>query len=128
MTDLVGINLRGSHFGDNLTGDNNDNVLEGDSGADQLNGGNGVNTASYENAATRVTANLSKAANNTGEALGDKYSSIQNLLVDKCMVRPCVARGFVEMVCGLALMYPASDWSSHAPGPDGYQRACDLVI
>ena len=29
-----------------------------------------------------------------------------------CMVRPCVARGFVELSdCGLASMYPASDWS-----------------
>ena len=72
-------NLRGSNFGDKLTGDNNDNVLEGGSGADKLDGGKGVNTASYEHAGTRVTADLSNAANNTGEALGDKYSSIQNL-------------------------------------------------
>src|SRR5260370_35340278 len=29
------------------------------------------------------------------------------------MVRPCVARGFVEVaVSGLASMYPASDWSA----------------
>jgi hypothetical protein len=28
--------------------------------------------------------------------------------------------------CGLASMYPASDWSI-APGPHGYQRACDLI-
>jgi hypothetical protein len=27
------------------------------------------------------------------------------------MVRPCVARGFVDLVFGLASMYPASDWS-----------------
>jgi hypothetical protein len=27
------------------------------------------------------------------------------------MVRPCVARSFVDLVCGLASMYPASDWS-----------------
>src|SRR5204862_8020242 len=30
----------------------------------------------------------------------------------QCMVRPCVARGFVELaVSGLASMYPAFDWS-----------------
>ena len=30
----------------------------------------------------------------------------------QCMVRPCVARVFVELFdCGLASMYPASDWS-----------------
>src|ERR1700693_703859 len=27
------------------------------------------------------------------------------------MVRPCVARSFVDRVFGLASMYPASDWS-----------------
>jgi hypothetical protein len=27
------------------------------------------------------------------------------------MVRPCVARSFIDLVCGLASMYPASDWS-----------------
>ena len=45
-----------------------------------------------------------------------------------CMVRPCVARGFVDLaVSGLASMYPASDWSAFAPGHHGYQRACDLI-
>ncbi len=58
-------NLRGSNFGDKLTGDNNDNVLEGGSGADTLDGGKGVNTASYEHAGNGVTADLSKAANNS---------------------------------------------------------------
>ena len=44
------------------------------------------------------------------------------------MVRPCVARDFVDLVVsGLASMYPAFDWSSWAPGHHGYQRACDLI-
>ena len=35
---------------------------------------------------------------------------------------------FVELaVSGLASMYPASDWSSGAPGHHGYQRGCVLV-
>jgi hypothetical protein len=35
-----------------------------------------------------------------------------------CMVRPCVARGFLELVvCGLASMYPAFDWSSFRSRP-----------
>jgi hypothetical protein len=29
--------------------------------------------------------------------------------------------------CGLASMYPASDWSGWAPGHHGYQRAGDLI-
>src|SRR6516162_10967836 len=44
------------------------------------------------------------------------------------MVRPCVARGLVDLsVCGLASMYPASGWSVCAPGHHGYQRACVLI-
>src|SRR6266853_6603799 len=44
------------------------------------------------------------------------------------MVRPCVARGFVELAfSGLASMYPVSDWSCFAPDHYGYQRACDLI-
>ena len=46
----------------------------------------------------------------------------------KCMVRPCVARGLVDLsVCGLASMYPASDWSVCAPGHHGHQRAYVLI-
>src|SRR6516225_4645798 len=34
----------------------------------------------------------------------------------QCMVRPCGARGFVNSGrCGLASMYPASDWSVELP-------------
>src|SRR5262249_18408849 len=34
------------------------------------------------------------------------------------MVWPCVARGFVDLAaCGLASMYPASDWSGLGSGP-----------
>src|SRR5260221_1728940 len=44
------------------------------------------------------------------------------------MVRPCVARGFVELAfSGLASMYPVSDWSCFAPDQYGYQRARDLI-
>jgi hypothetical protein len=36
----------------------------------------------------------------------------------QCMVRPCVARGFVDLsACGLASMYPAFDWSGLRSGP-----------
>src|ERR1700676_876885 len=35
---------------------------------------------------------------------------------------------FVDLsVCGLASMYPASDWSCFAPDHHGYQRACVLI-
>ena len=71
-------NLRGSAFNDALTGDNNNNVLEGGLGADSLNGGNGSDTASYMHASSGVVANLATPLN-SGEALGDTYTSIENL-------------------------------------------------
>ena len=74
-------NLTGSDFNDTLTGDAGNNVLEGGKGADKLDGGKGINTASYANAETGVTADLMKAKiNNAGEAAGDTYKNIQNLL------------------------------------------------
>ncbi len=90
-------NLEGSVFDDNLQGDEHDNtlsglsgddVLEGMAGADRLEGGAGSNTASYTNAAAvsgsiGVTASLLTPLDptgNTGDAAGDTYVQIQNLL------------------------------------------------
>jgi serralysin len=73
-------NLIGSRGDDKLSGDNNDNTLEGGAGADQLFGGAGIDTASYEHAAGAVIARLSGTKINTGDAAGDSYSSIENLI------------------------------------------------
>ncbi|WP_431285578.1 cellulase family glycosylhydrolase [Humitalea sp. 24SJ18S-53] len=90
-------NLRGSAFADTLSGDAASNVLEGlagadslagadgndtligGAGADTLNGGAGTDTASYDTAAAGVVASLASNVANTGEALGDTYSLIENL-------------------------------------------------
>ena len=64
---------------DTISGGNGSDVLSGDAGADKLNGGAGVDTASYSTATAGVTANLAKAASNTGDAKGDVYASIENL-------------------------------------------------
>ena len=73
-------NLTGSAFNDKLTGDSGANVLEGGKGGDQLDGAGGSDTASYEHATAGIIADLTKSSNNTGEAQGDTYSSIENLL------------------------------------------------
>jgi Ca2+-binding RTX toxin-like protein len=77
-------NLTGSAFADALTGNAASNVLEGGLGADKLDGGSSlksdIDTASYANAAGAVTANMLKPKNNLGEAAGDTYKNIENLL------------------------------------------------
>ncbi|MBX7249994.1 MAG: hypothetical protein K1X35_13240 [Caulobacteraceae bacterium] len=68
--------LRGENGTDTLNGGEGDDFLWGDAGADTLNGGNGTDTACYTYAATGVSINLTTGVN-TGEALGDTYSSIE---------------------------------------------------
>jgi len=100
-------NLEGSAFNDLLTGDANANILTGGGGndtliggggADTLIGGAGTDTASYANASqntsgigiTGVTVNLADnpltgagagiGIAQTGDALGDKFDSIENVI------------------------------------------------
>jgi len=73
-------NLIGSSRGDTLTGDSGDNILIGGAGSDRLNGGAGTDTASYEGATIGVIAKLADTGNNAGDATGDRYNSIENLL------------------------------------------------
>ncbi|MFP5077703.1 M10 family metallopeptidase C-terminal domain-containing protein [Rhizobium sp. YIM 134829] len=82
-------NLLGSQFGDTLSGDafanalsggGGDDLLSGAAGGDQLNGGNGSDTASYASALVGIFASLSNPSSNSGDAAGDTYDSIENLL------------------------------------------------
>jgi serralysin len=100
-------NIDGSGFNDSLRGDNLVNIIAGQNGndalfgrggADQLFGGNGNDTliggtqadllfggagsdvASYFQAAAGLRADLSNAATNTGEAVGDVYNLIEGLV------------------------------------------------
>ncbi len=75
--------LYGLGGGDTLQGNRGDDILNGGAGADFLGGSIGVDTASYSNATTGLTASLIKPLVNTGEAAGDTYSEIENLLGSK---------------------------------------------
>jgi len=71
--------LRGNAGNDKLYGLSSNDVLIGGSGKDVLSGGAGADTASYSTSKSGVTADLSVAAKNRGDASGDTYSSIENL-------------------------------------------------
>lgn len=72
--------LDGGNGNDRLDAGGNDDTLMGGAGADALLGGAGLDTASYANAAAAVTASLIAPATNTGDAAGDTYNGVENLL------------------------------------------------
>lgn len=71
--------LRGEAGDDVLYGGTGNDILDGGAGKDVLVGGNGIDTASYASATAAVRARLSLQSNNTGDALGDEFYSIENL-------------------------------------------------
>ena len=73
--------IHGEDGDDNVSAGTGNDVLDGGLGGDILDGGQGVDTATYYNAATGVTASLDTGLGvvNTGEATGDTYVNIENL-------------------------------------------------
>ena len=64
---------------DKVYGQDGNDTLIGGAGADYLSGGTGVDTASYAGALIKVKANLADISQNTGDAAGDTFNSIENL-------------------------------------------------
>jgi Ca2+-binding RTX toxin-like protein len=72
ITGNVGRNL--------LRGGSGNDMLEGGGGKDGLKGGGGFDTASYANSLTKVKVDLTKLSNNTNDAKGDTFASIEQWL------------------------------------------------
>ena len=72
--------LYGETGADRLDGGDGDDRLVGGAGADTLIGGAGQDSAYYDNAHAGVTASLADPSVNTGDAAGDTYSSIENVI------------------------------------------------
>lgn len=72
--------LDGGTGNDLLYGGTGDDVLIGGIGADLLNGDVGFDTASYRQASSGVTVNLTTQSKNTGEALGDSLLGIEGIV------------------------------------------------
>ncbi|MBP1856739.1 M10 family metallopeptidase [Rhizobium herbae] len=71
--------LKGYDGIDTLYGDGGNDILIGGEDGDALLGGAGSDTASYKGATAGVTASMANTAINTGDALGDTYTSIENI-------------------------------------------------
>ncbi|MEM9317803.1 MAG: calcium-binding protein [Pseudomonadota bacterium] len=69
----------GRQGNDTLVGDGGADTLIGGTGGDTIDGGQGIDRVAYWTASGAVRADLQTVANNTGEAAGDSYASIENL-------------------------------------------------
>ena len=72
--------LKGEIGDDVLYGGAGNDVLDGGAGKDVLIGGTGLDAVSYASSGSAVRAYLSAAVANTGDAAGDEYNGIENLL------------------------------------------------
>lgn len=76
--------IDGGAGGDFLRGDNGNDILIGGAGADQLIGGDGNDTASYATSPASggigVTVRLATGMASGGDAAGDTFSTIENLI------------------------------------------------
>lgn len=65
---------------DSLEGGLGDDVLDGGNGPDTLDGGGGFDIATYQSAAARVVVNLVNPGTNEGQAVGDSFIAIEQII------------------------------------------------
>lgn len=75
-----GDTLRGGAGIDALYGDEDNDRLNGGANGDALYGGSGIDSADYSDALAAVTVNMASVAVNRGDAAGDIYLGIENLI------------------------------------------------
>ena len=101
---FVGANTQeyiyGNEGNDTLLGSGGDDWLIGGSGADQIDGGSGYDSASYYDAVAAVTIDMLTPANNTGEAAGDTFSSVEMYQLTSSFSDRFVGGTAVERVYG----------------------------
>ena len=71
--------LYGEGGEDSLFGNTGNDILIGGAGADDLRGGSGSDTSDYRDATAFVRIDLANISFNRGDALGDTFSSIENV-------------------------------------------------
>ncbi|MFC5356437.1 calcium-binding protein [Azospirillum himalayense] len=72
--------MHGEAGNDTLSGGEGDDWLFGGAGQDVLNGGTGTDQVSYESAGSGVSVNLQTGYGTAGDAKGDRYISIENVV------------------------------------------------
>lgn len=72
--------ITGSAYNDSLTGSTGNDSFAGGAGADSILGGDGIDTASYRDSTVAISVNLTTGALSGGEAQGDVFSSIENIM------------------------------------------------
>jgi len=71
--------LPGTAEEDTIRGLGGNDLLQGGAGGDVLEGGAGFDIADYQNAETGIIVDLVNPVNNTGEAAGDSFNSVEGI-------------------------------------------------